>query len=233
MKKYDLIVVGGGHAGIEAALVGAKMGKNTLLITMQISQIGAISCNPAIGGLAKGHLVKEIDALGGQMGLITDQAGIQFRVLNASKGPAVRGSRAQVDMDRYTIIAKEACLNQPNLSITQEMVEELIIDGSKIIGVKTALNISYHANAVVLTTGTFLNGLVHVGSEQINMGRMGELPANRLGTQLKELGLTVGRLKTGTCPRIAGKSIDFAKITRQANEENPTPFSFRDRKSVV
>lgn len=232
MESLDLIVVGGGHAGIEAALAGARMGKKTLLITMQISQIGAISCNPAIGGLAKGHLVREIDALGGEMGLLTDKAGIQFRILNASKGPAVRGSRAQIDMDRYTIEAKEVCLNTPNLSVKQEMVEELIVEGNRIVGVKTALNISYRSNAVILTTGTFLNGLVHVGEEQIKMGRMGELPADRLGTQLGELGLTVGRLKTGTCPRIIGKSIDFSVTTKQENEESPIPFSFRtDRKT--
>ena len=226
-KSYDIIIVGGGHAGIEAALACARMGHSALLMSMQIEKIGAISCNPAIGGLAKGHLVKEVDALGGQMGLITDAAGLQFRILNATKGPAVRGSRAQIDMDHYSQIARHATLCQPNLSLTQDMAVDLIVQGDRITGLRTALGLTYLAQAVILTTGTFLNGRVHVGENTAAMGRMGELPALGLTESLQRLGLKLGRLKTGTCARIAGNSINFSKMQSQENETHPKPFSFR------
>ena len=225
--KYDIIVVGGGHAGIEAALAPAKMGKNTLLITMSVEKIGAVSCNPAVGGLAKGHLVKELDALGGQMGIATDKNGLQFRILNGSKGPAVRGSRAQIDMDRYAIFQRTACINQPNLTVAQDMVEQLLIEDGKIIGVRTELELEYFAPAVILTTGTFLNGITHIGHIKNSSGRLAEFAAKKLGDNLREIGLNVGRLKTGTTPRIDANSIDFSVMEAHGGDEEPTPFSFR------
>ena len=225
--KYDIIVVGGGHAGIEAALAPARMGKNTLLITMSVEKIGAVSCNPAVGGLAKGHLVKELDALGGQMGIATDKNGLQFRILNGSKGPAVRGSRAQIDMDRYAIFQRTACINQPNLTVAQDMVERLLIEDGKIIGVKTELEIEYFAPIVILTTGTFLNGITHIGHIKNSSGRLAEFAAKKLGDNLREIGLNVGRLKTGTTPRIDANSIDFSVMEAHGGDEEPTPFSFR------
>ncbi|MDX9744421.1 MAG: FAD-dependent oxidoreductase, partial [Arcobacteraceae bacterium] len=193
---YDIIVVGGGHAGIEAALVSARMGKKTLLITMLVEQIGAASCNPAIGGLAKGHLVRELDALGGEMGLCTDATGIQFRVLNASKGAAVQGSRAQIDMDAYRVYMQNVCLNTPNLQVYQDEVSELIVNNEElqVEGVKTKLGEIFQSKKVVLTTGTFMRGLIHIGENQYSAGRAWELPSTTLSLQLKELGLDVGRL---------------------------------------
>ncbi len=229
--KYDIIVVGGGHAGIEACLAAAKMGKNTLLISILAEQIGAASCNPAIGGLAKGHLVKEIDALGGQMGLTTDEVGIQFRILNESKGPAVRGSRAQIDMDRYRVYMRNIILNTENLTVAQEMVDEIIVENGEVKGVKTNLQNSYLAKKVIITTGTFLNGLIHIGEFKQNAGRAGEFASNKLSDSLKKHGLTLGRLKTGTCARIDAKSIDFSVMEEQGGDENPSPFSFRTDKS--
>lgn len=230
--NYDVIVVGGGHAGIEASLAAAKMGCETLLITILAEQVGATSCNPAIGGLAKGHLVKEIDALGGEMALLTDEAGIQFRVLNIAKGPAVRGSRAQIDMDLYRVLAKNKVLNTPNLSLLQEMVDELIFDGDSVVGVKTQLGNSYMAKKVILTTGTFLNGLIHIGSHTHDAGRFGEFAVKNLTKSLTDAGLNIGRLKTGTCMRIDSTSIDFSVMEIQGGDENPQPFSFRtDRES--
>ena len=225
--KYDVIVIGGGHAGIEASLVSARMGKRTLLITILVEQIGAASCNPAIGGLAKGHLVKEIDALGGQMGLATDKTGLQFRILNASKGPAVRGSRAQIDMDTYRMYMRDVCLNTENLNVTQEIVDELTFKEGKVTGVITHLKNHYHAKKVIITTGTFLKGLIHIGEFKQDAGRFGEFPSMKLSENLSYLGLRVGRLKTGTCARIDAKSIDFSKMEVQHGDEKPIPFSFR------
>ena len=229
--KYDLIVVGGGHAGIEAALAGAKMGLNTLLVTILIDRIGATSCNPAIGGLAKGHLVKELDALGGFMGEVTDRCAIQYRILNDTKGPAVRGSRAQIDMDAYNAFAKNVCLNTENLDVKQDLVVDLIVEAGSVKGVVTELGNRYGAKAVILTTGTFLNGLIHIGEFKKEAGRFGEFAAKGLSERLRDLGLEVGRLKTGTCPRIDAKSIDFSKLVIQGGDEKPIPFSFRTDKS--
>lgn len=229
--KYDVIVIGGGHAGIEASLVSARLGHKTLLITILAEQIGATSCNPAIGGLAKGHLVKEIDALGGQMGLATDATGIQFRTLNVSKGPAVRGSRAQIDMDRYRVYMRNLLLNTENLSVAQEMAEEIITKEGRVTGVITQLKNHYHAGKIIITTGTFLRGLIHIGEYKQESGRVGEFPSVNLSASLKSLGLNMGRLKTGTCARIDAKSIDFSKMEMQPGDENPLPFSFRTDRS--
>ncbi|WP_310438833.1 tRNA uridine-5-carboxymethylaminomethyl(34) synthesis enzyme MnmG [Sulfuricurvum sp.] len=225
--NYDVIVVGGGHAGIEAALASARMGQNTLMISILAEQVGATSCNPAVGGLAKGHLVRELDALGGEMGLLTDEAGIQFRILNITKGPAVRGSRAQIDMDRYRIIARNTILTTPNMSLIQETVNALIIEEGTVVGVRTHLLNEYRAKKVILTTGTFLNGVVHIGEITQESGRFGEFPAKGLTDSLREAGLNVGRLKTGTCPRVDSSSIDFSVMEIQDGDELPNPFSFR------
>ena len=227
--NYEIIFIGGGHAGIEASLAAARMGKQTLLITILAEQIGAASCNPAIGGLAKGHLVKEIDALGGQMGLTTDAVGIQFRVLNESKGPAVRGSRAQIDMDRYRVYMRNLLLNTPNLEISQEIATEILSENGEVKGVKTHLNNIYNAKKVIITTGTFLNGLIHVGFNKLEAGRVGELSAKDLSGSLRELGLNLGRLKTGTCPRIDAKTINFEILEKQDGDANPSAFSFRTK----
>ena len=227
--KYDIIVVGGGHAGIEAALVSARLGHKTLLLTILAEQIGAASCNPAIGGLAKGHLVKEIDALGGQMGLTTDATGLQFRILNQSKGPAVQGSRAQIDMDRYRIFMRNIVLHTDNLNVSQETAEDIISDGEKVTGIKTHLGNIYTAKKIIITTGTFMKGLIHIGEFKQNAGRFGEFPSVNLSDSLRKFGLNLGRLKTGTCARIDAKSIDFSKMEKQSGDENPQPFSFRTK----
>ncbi|ECP7298603.1 tRNA uridine-5-carboxymethylaminomethyl(34) synthesis enzyme MnmG [Campylobacter jejuni] len=226
---FDVIVIGGGHAGVEASAAAARMGKKTLLLTTLIEQIGAASCNPAIGGLAKGHLVKELDAMGGLMGEITDEAGIQFRILNESKGVAVQGSRAQIDMDKYRIIARNKLLKLPNLEISQEQASVLIVENDEVKGVKTNLENIYFAKKVILTTGTFLNGLIHVGENKLQAGRVGELASVNLGNYLQTLGLKMGRLKTGTCPRVDAKSIDFSVLEIQDGDVNPKTFSFRSR----
>ncbi len=230
-KNYDVIVIGGGHAGIEAAHAAAKMGAKTLMITILVEQIGAASCNPAIGGLAKGHLVKEIDALGGLMALATDNAGLQFRILNASKGPAVRGSRAQIDMDRYRIYVRDALYHTPNLDIKQEIVEKLYIEDNKIKGVQTQLKNDYFAPKVIIAAGTFLNGLIHIGEVKQRAGRQGEFASITLAEHLRELGFKIGRLKTGTCARIAGDSINFDLLEEQGGDEPAPAFSFRTDKS--
>ena len=229
MKKFDVIVVGGGHAGIEAANAAAKMGKKTLLLTMLVEQIGAASCNPAIGGLAKGHLVKEIDALGGLMALATDNTGLQFRILNENRGPAVRGSRAQIDMDRYRIWMRDKILNTPNLTVAQEIVDEILTQNGKITGVKTNLLNIYECKALILTTGTFMRGLMHFGPVKLEGGRFHELPAKKISLSLKELGFELERLKTGTTARIDARSIDFSRMEIQNGDENPKPFSFRTK----
>ncbi|WP_349688240.1 tRNA uridine-5-carboxymethylaminomethyl(34) synthesis enzyme MnmG [Campylobacter coli] len=226
---FDVIVIGGGHAGVEASAAAARMGKKTLLLTTLIEQIGAASCNPAIGGLAKGHLVKELDAIGGLMGEITDEAGIQFRILNESKGVAVRGSRAQIDMDKYRIVARNKLLKLKNLEISQEQVYELIYENGSVVGVKTNLQNTYEAKKVILTTGTFLNGLIHVGENKLTAGRVGELASVNLGQNLLSTSLKMGRLKTGTCPRVDAKSIDFDVLEIQYGDQNPKAFSFRTK----
>jgi len=225
--NYDVIVVGGGHAGIEAALASARMGHNTLMVSMLAEQVGATSCNPAVGGLAKGHLVRELDALGGEMGLLTDEAGIQFRILNITKGPAVRGSRAQIDMDKYRVIARNTILTTANMSLIQETVISLIIEDNTVVGVQTHLLNEYRAKRVILTTGTFLNGMIHIGEIRQEAGRFGEFAAKGLTDSLRSHGLNVGRLKTGTCPRVDSSSIDFSVMEIQDGDELPNPFSFR------
>jgi tRNA uridine 5-carboxymethylaminomethyl modification enzyme len=229
--QYDVIVVGGGHAGIEASLVSARMGAKTLLITMLVEQIAAASCNPAIGGLAKGHLVKELDALGGQMGLCADATGIQFRILNSSKGSAVQGSRAQIDMDKYRTYMKNVCLNTSNLEVYQDEVLRLKLNqNNEVCGVVTRLGEEFESKKVILTTGTFMKGLIHIGQNTYEAGRAWELPSSTLSNQLKELGLSVGRLKTGTPARLDAKSIDFSAMQRHDGDANPQPFSFRTNK---
>ncbi|HHD75986.1 MAG TPA: tRNA uridine-5-carboxymethylaminomethyl(34) synthesis enzyme MnmG [Campylobacterales bacterium] len=230
--NYDVIVIGGGHAGIEAALAPARMGVKTLMVTILAEQIGASSCNPAVGGLAKGHLVKELDAIGGQMGLATDATGIQFRILNQSKGPAVQGSRAQIDMDRYRIYMKDVVLNTPNLDVKQEIVESLIIEEGVVKGVETQLGNRYLAPKVIVATGTFLNGLIHIGEKQQTAGRQGEFASVELAEYLRSLGMEIGRLKTGTCARLDGSSIDLSVMEKQGGDENPIPFSFRTDRST-
>ncbi|QOQ91882.1 tRNA uridine-5-carboxymethylaminomethyl(34) synthesis enzyme MnmG [Helicobacter cinaedi] len=234
LMEYDVLVVGGGHAGLEASIASAKMGAKTHLLTLLIQNIALASCNPAVGGLGKGHLVKEIDALGGVMGEITDKCGIQFRILNSSKGPAVRGTRAQIDMDRYSIIAKDIALNTPNLTLSQESVESLIYEqdsqGRFIAkGVKTNIGKTYYAKAVILTTGTFLRGLVHIGESKIQNGRFGEMSPQNLSTSLQELDLSLGRLKTGTCARIDWRSIDFSRLETHSGDSNPPHFSHKTK----
>ncbi|PAF48457.1 tRNA uridine-5-carboxymethylaminomethyl(34) synthesis enzyme MnmG [Helicobacter sp. 12S02634-8] len=230
--EYDVIVVGGGHAGIEASLISAKMGAKTHLLTILIENIGLASCNPAIGGLGKGHLTKEVDALGGAMGLITDSCGIQYRVLNASKGPAVRGTRAQIDMDQYRIFAKDLILNTPHLSVSQEVVEGLIVQDGRAIGLKTNINKTYFAKKIIITTGTFLRGLVHIGESQSQNGRFGESASIGLSQSLESLGFEMGRLKTGTCPRLDGRSIDFSRLEIHSGDFPPPFFSYKtDRAS--
>ena len=225
-QSFDVIVVGGGHAGTEAALAAARMGAHTLLLTHNIETLGQMSCNPAIGGIGKGHLVKEIDALGGAMARAADQAGIQFRILNASKGPAVRATRAQADRVLYRKAIRGILENQPNLTLFQSSVDDMQIKDGRITGVVTAMGVSFRAPAVVLTVGTFLAGRIHVGLESHAGGRAGDPPANKLAERLRELPLRVGRLKTGTPPRIDGRSIDYTGLTEQRGDA-PTPvFSF-------
>ncbi|MDP2811183.1 MAG: tRNA uridine-5-carboxymethylaminomethyl(34) synthesis enzyme MnmG [Rhodocyclaceae bacterium] len=225
----DVIVIGGGHAGTEAALAGARAGARTLLLTHNIETLGAMSCNPSIGGIGKGHLVKEVDALGGAMAAATDEAGIQFRILNASKGPAVRATRAQVDRVLYRQAIRRRLENQPNLTLFQQAVDDLTLDGDRVTGVTTRLGIRFEAPAVVLTAGTFLNGRVHVGLENYRAGRFGDPPSLTLASRLRELQLPVGRLKTGTPPRLDGRTIDFSVMERQPGDDPVPVFSFLGR----
>jgi tRNA uridine 5-carboxymethylaminomethyl modification enzyme len=225
-KRFDVIVVGGGHAGTEAALASARMGRSTLLLTHNIETLGQMSCNPSIGGIGKGHLVKEVDALGGAMAIATDEAGIQFRTLNSSKGPAVRATRAQADRLLYKRAIRRRLENQPNLTLFQQPVDDLLLDGDRVIGVVTQIGLTFHAEAVVLTTGTFLSGLIHVGLQNFEAGRAGDPPAKRLGARLRELKLPVGRLKTGTPPRLDGRTIDFSALAVQPGDDPAPVFSF-------
>ena len=221
-KTYDVIIVGGGHAGTEAALAAARMGAQTLLLTHNIETLGQMSCNPSIGGIGKGHLVRELDALGGAMALATDKSGIQFRRLNASKGAAVRATRAQADRILYKAAIREMLENQPNLDLFQQAVDDILLDGERVSGVKTAMNVVFKARAVVLTAGTFLAGKIHIGLENYSGGRAGDPAAQSLSGCLKELNLPQGRLKTGTPPRIDGRTIDFSVLEEQPGD-TPIP----------
>ena len=225
-EKFDVIVVGGGHAGTEAALASARMGRRTLLLTHNVETLGQMSCNPSIGGIGKGHLVKEIDALGGAMAAATDEAGIQFRILNSSKGHAVRATRAQADRVLYRKAIRNRLENQSNLLIFQQSVEDLTVESDAVTGVVTQLGLRFAADAVVLTTGTFLAGLIHVGLKNYAAGRAGDPPATSLAARLRELKLPVGRLKTGTPPRIDGRSINFSQLVEQPGDDPRPVFSF-------
>ncbi|WP_447771079.1 tRNA uridine-5-carboxymethylaminomethyl(34) synthesis enzyme MnmG [Variovorax boronicumulans] len=220
-EEFDVIVVGGGHAGTEAALASARMGAKTLLLSHNIETLGQMSCNPSIGGIGKGHLVKEVDALGGAMAIATDEAGIQFRILNSSKGPAVRATRAQADRVLYKAAIRHRLENQPNLSLFQQAVDDLMIEGDRVVGAVTQVGISFRARTVVLTAGTFLDGRIHVGLDNYQAGRAGDPPAISLSARLKELKLPQGRLKTGTPPRLDGRSIDFSKCAEQPGDGMP------------
>ena len=226
-KTYDIIVVGGGHAGTEAALAAARMGAQTLLLTHNIETLGQMSCNPSIGGIGKGHLVRELDALGGAMALATDKSGIQFRRLNASKGAAVRATRAQADRILYKAAIREMLENQENLDLFQQSVDDVTLDGERISGVVTAMGVEFKARAVVLTAGTFLSGKIHIGLENYEGGRAGDPAAKSLGGRLRELNLPQGRLKTGTPPRIDGRTIDFSRLTEQPGDTPVPVFSVR------
>ncbi|ATP27464.1 tRNA uridine-5-carboxymethylaminomethyl(34) synthesis enzyme MnmG [Chromobacterium violaceum] len=230
--SFDVIVVGGGHAGTEAALAAARMGCATLLLTHNIETLGQMSCNPSIGGIGKGHLVKEVDALGGAMALATDIGGIQFRTLNASKGPAVRATRAQADRILYKAAIREMLENQPNLTLFQQPVDDLLIEGDRVVGAITAIGITFRAKTVVLTAGTFLSGKIHVGLENYTGGRAGDQAASTLGERLRELNLPVGRLKTGTPPRIDGRSVDFSVMEEQPGDTPEPVFSYRGKRAM-
>jgi len=228
-KEFDVIVVGGGHAGTEAALASARMGRATLLLTHNIETLGMMSCNPSIGGIGKGHLVKELDALGGAMAAATDEAGIQFRILNSSKGPAVRATRAQADRSLYKQAIRGRLENQPNLWIFQQAVDDLLLDGERVNGVVTQLGLRFNAKSVVLTTGTFLCGLVHIGLTNYQAGRAGDPPSVSLSHRLREMKLPIARLKTGTPPRIDGRSIDYSVMLEQPGDTPVPVFSFMGR----
>jgi len=226
-KEFDVIVVGGGHAGTEAALAAARMGVSTLLLTHNIETLGQMSCNPSIGGIGKGHLVKEVDALGGAMAAATDEGGIQFRILNGSKGPAVRATRAQADRILYKAAIRRRLENQPNLMLFQQAVDDLMVEGDRVVGAVTQSGLRFRARAVVLTAGTFLDGRIHIGLDNYAAGRAGDPPAVSLSGRLKELKLPQGRLKTGTPPRLDGRTIDFSKCAEQPGDLDPVPvFSF-------
>ena len=230
IDDYDVIVVGAGHAGIEACLATARMGHKTLMLTLNLDHIGQMSCNPAIGGIGKGHLVKEIDALGGEMGRAIDETGIQFRTLNTRKGPAVRASRAQADKALYRQRMKRVLENCQNLTLRQGSVERLIIEGGKVEGVETQIGEQFYGRRVILTTGTFLRGLIHIGDRNFAAGRAGDFAVQGLSEELTKLGFKVGRLKTGTCPRLDSRSIDYSNLQVQHGDESPLPFSFANER---
>src|SRR6478736_4002379 len=225
-RRFDVIVVGGGHAGTEAALAAARSGRSTLLLTHNVETLGQMSCNPSIGGIGKGHLVREVDALAGAMAIATDEAGIQFRVLNARKGAAVRATRAQADRVLYRQAIRRRIENAPNLTLFQQPVDDLLLDGDAVNGVVTQIGLEFDSRAVILTTGTFLAGLIHVGMQNYEAGRAGDPPAKRLGARLRELRLPAGRLKTGTPPRLDGRTIDFSVLAEQPGDDPAPVFSF-------
>ena len=240
-QKYDVIVVGGGHAGIEASLAAARLGCQTLLLTMNLDTIGFMSCNPAIGGLGKGQLVKEIDALGGEMAKAIDKTAIQFRRLNTKKGPAVQSSRAQADRESYRLYMKYTLENQSGLDIKQALVDKILIKDisfsgrsglvqRKVRGVETYIGERFLSKCVIITPGTFLNGVIHIGLKHFFGGRMGDFSSTRLAQNLRNLGFRIGRFKTGTCPRLDGRSINFSSLTPQEGDVHPIPFSFSTEK---
>jgi tRNA uridine 5-carboxymethylaminomethyl modification enzyme len=230
--EFEVIVVGGGHAGTEAALAAARAGRKTLLLTHSLETLGQMSCNPSIGGIGKGHLVKEVDALGGAMALATDEAGIQFRILNSSKGPAVRATRAQADRVLYRRAIRGRLENQPNLMLFQQAAGDLLVTGDRVCGVVTELGVRFKSQVVILTTGTFLSGLIHVGLQKTQAGRAGDPASNSLAARLRELKLPVGRLKTGTPPRLDGRTIDFSRLATQPGDDPVPVFSFLGRRDL-
>ncbi|MEM7039375.1 MAG: FAD-dependent oxidoreductase, partial [Bacteroidota bacterium] len=227
-EEYDVIVVGGGHAGCEAAAAAANMGQRVLLATMNMTTIAQMSCNPAMGGVAKGQLVREIDALGGYSGIVTDKTMVQFRMLNRSKGPAMWSPRCQSDRMRFAETWRLILEGNPNVDFWQEMVRELVVKDGRVRGIKTGMGLEIPAKTVVLTNGTFLNGLIHIGEKRFGGGRAGEKAATGLTEQLQELGFESGRMKTGTPPRVDGRSIDWERLTIQEGDESPSKFSFSD-----
>ena len=231
-SEFDVIVVGGGHAGTEAALAAARLGCKTLLLSHSIETLGQMSCNPSIGGIGKGHLVREIDALGGAMALATDEAGIQFRTLNSSKGPAVRATRAQADRLLYRQAIRTRLERQPNLMLFQQAVDDILLEGGRATGVVTQIGLHFRARTVVLTAGTFLAGRIHIGLENYQAGRAGDPAAMTLAARLREMQLPVGRLKTGTPPRLDGNTIDFSVMERQPGDTPEPVFSFLGRRDM-
>jgi len=230
--EFDVIVIGGGHAGTEAALAAARLGCKTLLLTHSIETLGQMSCNPSIGGIGKGHLVKEVDALGGVMALATDEAGIQFRTLNSSKGPAVRATRAQADRVLYRQAIRSRLENQPNLTLFQQAVDDILLEGHRVAGVVTQIGLRFRGRAVVLTAGTFLSGLVHVGLQSYQAGRAGDPASVTLAARLREMKLPMGRLKTGTPPRLDGNTVDFSVMETQLSDVPEPVFSFLGRREM-